>query len=229
MSFCPNCGTELAAGAHFCAQCGTRIETTGAPPPAGFVQPSAPKTARPAASAAAASASDATEYAGLGRRFVAHLIDGFLCLIAYMIIGSMVASQTGGMTDDGFSMQGAPALVVILLTFIVTLGYFAVLESSGSGKTLGKLIAGIRVADSGGGKASLNQALMRNILRLVDGLVFYMVGIILILRSDRKQRLGDRVAGTVVLRVRKAEHPKGEKSKSSIKFSMGGNPDFIDP
>ena len=227
MSFCPNCGTELAAGAHFCAQCGTRIETTGAPPPASFVQPSAPKTTGPAASAAAAAA--APDYAGLGRRFVAHLIDGILCLIAYMIIGSMVASQTGGMTDDGFSLEGTPALVTILLTFIVTLAYFAVLEASSSGKTLGKLIAGTRVADANGGKASFNQALMRNILRLVDGLVFYLVGIILILRSERKQRLGDRVAGTVVLRTHKAGHPKGEKSRSSIRFSMGGNPDFIDP
>lgn len=227
MSFCPNCGTELAAGAHFCAHCGTRIETTGAPPPTSFVQPTAPKTAGPAASAAAASA--APDYAGLGRRFVAHLIDGFLCLIAYMIIGSMVASQTGGLTDEGFSMQGAPALVAILLTFIVTLAYFAMLESSRSGKTLGKLIAGIRVAELNGGRASFSQALIRNFLRLVDGLVFYIVGIILILRSDRKQRLGDRVAGTVVLRSHKAEHLKGEKPKSSIKFSMGGNPDFIDP
>ena len=229
MSFCPNCGTELAAGAHFCAHCGTRIETTGAPPPAGFVQPSAPKMAGPAASAAAAPASGATDYAGLGRRFVAHLIDGFLCLVAYMIIGSLVAAQTGGLTDDGFSMQGAPALVVMLLTFIVTLGYFAILESSSGGKTLGKLIAGIRVADTGGGKASFNQALMRNILRLVDFLVFYIVGIVLILMSEKNQRLGDRVAGTVVLRTRKAEHPKGEKPKSNVRFSMGGNPDFIDP
>lgn len=226
MSFCPNCGTELVAEAHFCAHCGTQIETAGAPPPSGFVQPSAPKTAGPAASAAATAV--APDYAGLGRRFAAHLIDGILCLFAYMIIGSMVASQSGGMTEDGFSMQGAPALVAILLTFIVTLAYFAVLESSRGGKTLGKLITGIRVADESGGKASFKQAAMRNILPLVDGLVFYLVGIILILRSDRKQRLGDRVAGTMVLRTHKASHPKGEKSRSSIRFSMGGNPDFID-
>jgi len=229
MSFCPNCGTELAAGAHFCAQCGTRIETAGAAPPAGFVQPSAPKTAGPAASAAAASAAPvAPDYAGLGRRFAAHLVDGFLCLIAYMIIGSMVASQTGGMTEEGFSMEGAPALVTVLLTFLVTLGYFAMLESSRSGKTLGKLMAGIRVADLGGGKASFSQALMRNVLRIVDFLVLYIVGIILILTSDRKQRLGDRVAGTVVLRTRKVAQAQGEKPRSSIKFSMGGNQDFID-
>ena len=226
MSFCPNCGTELATGAHFCAQCGARIEPADAVPSPVNARPSAPQAARQAQSPAGA---PALHYAGLGRRFVAHLIDGILCLFAYMIIGSMVASQTGGLTDEGFSMEGAPALVAILLTFLVTLAYFAVLESSRSGKTLGKLIAGIRVADVGGGKASFNQALMRNILRLVDGLVFYIVGVILILNSDRNQRLGDRVAGTVVLHTQKTGHPKGEKPKSSIKFSMGGNPDLVDP
>jgi uncharacterized RDD family membrane protein YckC len=232
MSFCPNCGTELATGAHFCAQCGARVETgaaapaaRSAPPVARRAEARAPALASPDASAAV----DAQDYAGLGRRFAAHLVDGFLCLVAFYVIGSMVASQTGGMTEDGFSMEGAPALVTMLFTFIVTLAYFAMLESSRSGKTLGKLIAGIRVADVNGGKASFSQALIRNILRLVDGLVFYIVGIILILRSGRKQRLGDRVAGTVVLRSHKAEHLKGDKPKSSIKFSMGGNPDFIDP
>jgi len=225
MSFCPDCGIELAKGAHFCAQCGARVESAGAAPATSNARPTAPQTARQAQSP---EASTALEFAGLGRRFAAHLVDGFLCLIAYLVIGSMVASQTGGMTDDGFSMEGAPALAAILLTFVVTLGYFAVLESTPSGKTLGKLIAGIRVADASGGKASFGQALMRNILRLVDGLVFYIVGIILILNSDKKQRLGDRVAGTVVLHTHKAKHPQGEKPKSGIKFSMGGNPDFID-
>jgi len=225
MSFCPNCGTELATGAHFCAKCGTRIEAVGAAPLPG---PTALAEPRTAARAPASAASTAAEYAGLGRRFAAHLVDGFIYLMVYFIIGSMVASQTGGMTDEGFSMQGAPALVTILLTFLVTLGYFAVLESSRSGKTLGKLMAGIRVADVGGGKASFSQALVRNILRVVDFLVFYILGIVLILMSDRNQRLGDRVAGTVVLRTHKAAHSQGNKSKSGIKFSMGGNPDFID-
>jgi uncharacterized RDD family membrane protein YckC len=140
-------------------------------------------------------------------------VDGFLCLIAYLVIGSMVASQTGGMTDDGFAMEGTPALVAILLTFLVTLGYFAALESTSSGKTLGKLMAGIRVANESGGNATFSQALMRNILRLVDGLVFYIVGIILILNSDKKQRLGDRVAGTVVLHTHKVEGIQREKTE----------------
>jgi len=227
MSFCPNCGTELATGAHFCAQCGARIETASAAPSTGSAPPSARQPAGQATSSGPA-ASTALEFAGLGRRFAAHLVDGFLCLLAYVVIGSMVASRTGGMTDDGFAMEGTPALVAILLTFVVTLGYFAVLESTSSGKTLGKLMAGIRVADASGGKASFSQALVRNSLRVVDFLVFYIVGIVLILMSDRNQRLGDRVAGTVVLRTHKAAHSPGDKSKSGIKFSMGDNPDFID-
>jgi uncharacterized RDD family membrane protein YckC len=223
MAYCPNCGTELATDAHFCAQCGAQIEPAAAA--TGSTRPSAPQAAKQAPSP---EVSTVLEFAGLGRRFAAHLVDGFLCLIAYLVIGSMVASQTGGMTDDGFAMEGTPALVAILLTFLVTLGYFAALESTSSGKTLGKLMAGIRVANESGGNATFSQALMRNILRLVDGLVFYIVGIILILNSDKKQRLGDRVAGTVVLHTHKERHPQREEPKSSIKFSMGGNPDLID-
>jgi hypothetical protein len=75
-------------------------------------------------------------------------------------------------------------------------------------------MAGIRVANESGGNATFSQALMRNILRLVDGLVFYIVGIILILNSDKKQRLGDRVAGTVVLHTHKIErHPQGGRTE----------------
>ena len=217
MSYCANCGTELATDAHFCAQCGTRIDATDAAP-----SPDA------APSAQTSAASSTMEYAGLGRRFAAHLVDGIICMLVYIVIGSMVASRTGGMTDDGFSMEGAPALVAILLTFLITLAYFTVLESTRSGKTLGKLMAGIRVADVNGGKASFGQTLMRNILRLVDFLVFYIVGIVLIIMSDKNQRLGDRVADTVVLRTHKAKHSGGEKTKSSVKLSMGGNPDFMD-
>jgi uncharacterized RDD family membrane protein YckC len=41
---------------------------------------------------------------------------------------------------------------------------------------------------------------VRNVLRLIDGLVFYLVGMIVIWLSDKQQRLGDRLAGTVVAR-----------------------------
>ena len=43
--------------------------------------------------------------------------------------------------------------------------------------------------------------MVRNVLRIVDGVVFYLIGVIFILTSDERQRLGDRVASTVVVQI----------------------------
>ena len=167
-------------------------------------------------------------YSGLGRRFVAHIFDGLMVLVAYIVIGSLIAMQTGDMTEDGFAMEGTPALVAMLLTFVVSLAYFSLLESSSGGRTLGKLIAGIRVADISGGRCSFGQALTRNLLRLVDGFAFYLVGIVLVVMSDKNQRLGDRIAHTVVINVPK-KRSAGEKDKSSgVHFSMGRGSGYLD-
>lgn len=66
----------------------------------------------------------------------------------------------------------------------------------------GKLIAGIRVRDPDGGKIMLKQSVIRNLVRLVDGIFFNLVGVIIIYRSPLNQRLGDKIAKTVVCRIR---------------------------
>ncbi len=71
------------------------------------------------------------------------------------------------------------------------------------GVTPGKWIAGLRVERTGGGKPGLIKGLLRNTLRVVDGLpAFNILGIILILNSEDKTRYGDRIAGTRVIKVR---------------------------
>lgn len=224
MAFCSNCGTELAASARFCPSCGAQVNTATAPPEAG-------EAPRPAAGEAAAAAQ--MEYASLASRILAHVVDGVIVLIAYFIIGYVVAATTGNLTDDGFSMEGGPALLAIVLTFVVSMLYFAVLESSHSGKTLGKKLLVIRVADAQGGPAGFGQALNRNLLRIVDGLVLYVVGLVLAWRSPRNQRLGDRVARTVVVKAAAAPKPAasaGARKKGGIRFSMGrsSGADYID-
>ena len=76
--------------------------------------------------------------------------------------------------------------------------YFIVLEGT-VGATVGKLVCKIRVKKENGDACEIWEAFVRNILRIVDGFAFYLVGIILIARSDKKQRLGDRIAKTVVI------------------------------
>ena len=69
------------------------------------------------------------------------------------------------------------------------------------GWTVGKNILGMRVVDENGGKIGLSKSVIRNILRLVDGLpAFHILGIILIATSPKDQRFGDRIAKTYVIR-----------------------------
>ena len=69
-----------------------------------------------------------------------------------------------------------------------------------AGATVGRLVCKIRVKKENGDACGIWKAFVRNILRIVDGLAFYLVSAILIARSDKKQRLGDRVANTIVVR-----------------------------
>lgn len=81
----------------------------------------------------------------------------------------------------------------------VGLGYYVICEAL-TGMTVGKRMVGIRVVDENGEHLTLAAAVIRNALRLVDGFLFYLVGAIFALASPLGQRLGDRAAGTVVVR-----------------------------
>jgi uncharacterized RDD family membrane protein YckC len=69
-----------------------------------------------------------------------------------------------------------------------------------TGATLGKRMVGIRVVGEDGEHVTIGAAIVRNLLRLVDALFFYLVAFVFAVTSTRGQRLGDRAAHTVVVR-----------------------------
>ena len=131
------------------------------------------------------------QYQGIWIRFISFLIDtivlGVLIGVIGSILGFSVVSRTAGW---GFG----------LLSFIIFLAYFTYLEGS-KGQTIGKMVTKIKVVREDGGMIDMNQAFTRNILRVIDGLLAYLIGAILIWRSEKKQRLGDRIAKTVVIKA----------------------------
>ena len=131
------------------------------------------------------------QYQGIWIRFISFLIDtivlGVLIGVIGSILGFSVVSRTAGW---GFG----------LLSFIIFLAYFTYLEGS-KGQTIGKMVTKIKVVGEDGEMINMNQAFTRNILRVIDGLLAYLIGAILIWRSDKKQRLGDRIAKTVVIKA----------------------------
>ena len=146
------------------------------------------------------------EPVGVGLRAVAAIIDTILLFV----VAYVIALATGGVTGTGFRLAGGPMFIWLA----IALAYYIVLEAQ-SGATLGKRIVGLKVVKAeGGGPIDWQASVVRNLLRLVDGFFFYLVGAIIIWTSDRKQRLGDKVAATIIVRAQRAPEP--EKSTSPV-------------
>jgi uncharacterized RDD family membrane protein YckC len=132
--------------------------------------------------------------AGLASRFIAELFDA-LILGAVLVAMVVVAALAGG-------GAGALILVVVLGGFLlVTVGYHVAFEVLACGRTPGKRWAGLRVVLEGGGPVDLRASLVRNLVRLIEGIaLFYVPAVVAVLATRRNQRLGDLAAGTLVIR-----------------------------
>lgn len=134
---------------------------------------------------------DGHRYVGVGARSIAQLIDFLVLGISVLLIGFM-ADLTGAVH------QFAPVVVWALFMFLPA-AYFIGLEAE-LGATAGKWMMSQRVVMEDGSPMTWRASVIRNALRPVDGIFFYLVGAVLVWSSDRRQRLGDRVAGTLVVR-----------------------------
>ncbi|NIO22819.1 MAG: hypothetical protein GTN38_02210 [Candidatus Aenigmarchaeota archaeon] len=147
------------------------------------------------------------DYAGVGSRIVAIIIDTIILWIIAVIIAiplGLLSAFTGMMTDVT-AMMNLFANAAIWGTFtvvnaIIWILYFSYFEST-SGQTPGKRAMSIKVTKEDGSKATFVDALVRTILRIIDGIFFYILGLIIILVTEKKQRLGDILARTIVVKA----------------------------
>jgi uncharacterized RDD family membrane protein YckC len=115
---------------------------------------------------------------------------------------------------DPFSGSFAAALWTIC-SFVVFTGYDIAFEVLNSGRTPGKRLNGLRVVRETGAPVTFTTSAVRNVLRLIDILPgTYLVGIAAILATRRNQRLGDLLAGTLVVRERRTMPPEVRISPS---------------
>jgi len=150
--------------------------------------------------------------ASIGNRFIACAIDHtiqILALFALVIVFLIIA----GFSDFGDRLTSAPnwvKAILIIFVFLLMSGYFAFFEWMWNGQTPGKRWLKLRVIREDGRPISFFEAMVRNLLRVVDFLVppFYSIGLISVFATARDQRVGDLVAGTVVVREREAEAPE---------------------
>lgn len=146
--------------------------------------------------------------AGIGSRFLALTIDTLIQAAFVIILVLAVAFADAAL---GISGRSGPWIggIALLLFFLVFYGYFIFFESIWNGQTPGKRIIRIRVIKNDGRPIRTIESVGRNLLRIVDQLpFFYAVGIITVLLSRKSQRLGDFVAGTMVIHEQTLEDIK---------------------
>lgn len=137
------------------------------------------------------------QLAGAGTRAAAYLIDilfmGLISILAQNLIVALVLMVARDMYAYLFAFLG-------VLSFILYNSYFIALELSWSGQSFGKRVVGIRVIKTGGYSLRFSDSLIRNLLRAIDSFpLVYGVGLTSLLLTPRCQRLGDLVAGTLVV------------------------------
>src|SRR6266850_1095393 len=143
------------------------------------------------------------ELAGPGSRIAAALCDAVIvvAILLFLFMGSSALSASAG----GQGRWGTlVAVLVALVVFLVVWGYFLLFEALNDGRTPGKRLMGIRVVMDTGLRLTFTAAAVRNLVRIVDmqPLFTYQVGLGFVLFHRQNKRLGDIVAGTVVVRDR---------------------------
>lgn len=142
--------------------------------------------------------------AGIGNRAYALLVDYLLLallLSVFLSIWSLFSVQLLEYLDQlDVNYSDLPnwlLAIALLVSFMLFVGYFVLFETLWRGQTPGKRVAGTRVICDDGRPARLGQATLRALLRPIDDLLF--IGFLLLLFGKREKRVGDWVAGTLVV------------------------------
>lgn len=159
--------------------------------------------------------------AGVGSRFMATLLDHIIQLVLYLVIffgaGLLASAPLAKLTERWI------VALAIFAGFVVYWGYYAIFESVWKGQTPGKKWAGIRVIKDSGRPITPFEAAARNLIRIVDYLPsFYAVGLVTMWLNDKHRRVGDYVAGTLVV------HESSDR-ESALFFNTPSNSQFVIP
>lgn len=136
-------------------------------------------------------------FARLGDRFIAFVLDTAMLFGLFAVVDAWTFMRWGMVA--GAELQLTTASLVIAITFNAAILFlYGWLLEAACGATLGKVVVGIRVVRTTQ-RGSLSACAVRNILRIVDGLGFYLVGTAVAACSGIRQRIGDICAQTAVI------------------------------
>jgi uncharacterized RDD family membrane protein YckC len=137
------------------------------------------------------------EVAGLGERIVARLIDLAIFFLIY-ILGLFVSGLT-----NWFAGGSVGIIIVIIVYAVLFVFYDLIFEIFMNGQSIGKRIMKIKVISLDGGQPRVGQYFMRWLFRIIDFLIGWpgLIALIVAAESEKTQRIGDIVAGTILIRT----------------------------
>lgn len=137
--------------------------------------------------------------AALPSRLVAGLVDAALQLLALAVVGGIATAVSLDVSEAAAAALGLGVLVLVLVVYPVAF------ESLLRGRTPGKAAMGLRVVRDDGGPVGFRHALVRGLAGAFlerPGITLFLGAVASMLLHDRSKRLGDLLAGTIVLRER---------------------------
>lgn len=152
--------------------------------------------------------------ASVGSRFLAAFIDHGIQFLTLFFLGLLTAQITDFLRQLDFGRSANLWLLslFVLVNFLIHFGYFVVFETLWNGQTPGKRWMRLRVIRVDGRPVGFFEALVRNVLRSMDFLPSgYALGMLSIMLHRESRRLGDLVAGTVVVKERLGTTPALER------------------
>jgi len=144
------------------------------------------------------------EVAGLGHRALAWFVDAAIIATAWFtVLFAISYARTFDLTRAG-DLSVALQLLLVGAFFFTNWGYGLVFESAWHGQTPGKRWLGLRVVRADGSPAGLPELALRNLCRAVDFLpLLYVTGVVTMMLTNPTRRLGDLLAGTLVIRAQR--------------------------
>lgn len=192
---CPFCESQISAHSRQCKHCGKTI-----PPAQYLLEESGIIEAEEDVSAEAAAPVRQKvqhRFARLGDRFIAFVLDTMFLFGVFAVVDAWAFMRWGVVEGSELQLTTAALAIAILLNCTLLFLYGWLLEAC-CGATLGKAMVGIRVVATRQG-GSFSACAVRNALRIVDGLGFYLVGTVVAACSRIRQRIGDVYAHTAVI------------------------------
>ena len=139
--------------------------------------------------------------------------------------GLLVISLIGAFTGLSDSLDGAAAVALGLTLYVgIFVGYPVLFESLSRGRSLGKMAMGLRVVREDGGPIQFRHALVRGLLAIFEVYPFGVIAVITSLLSAKGKRVGDYLAGTVVVRERVPNIAAPSSRKSALVRSIRQSP-----